>query len=62
MALTSTGYFRQRLTDESMSPDIVFFGMFLVSQSRNELSTFINSKKRYLRNKNNVIFNRTHIM
>lgn len=29
MALTSAGYFRQRLTDESMSPDIVLLGTFL---------------------------------
>jgi len=29
IALTSTGYFRQRLSDESMSTDIVLLGMFL---------------------------------
>lgn len=58
MALTSTGYFRQRLSDESMSPDIVLLEMFLslVIAVMNSLHSY--TKRRYLCNKNNIILNR----
>lgn len=41
IVLTSTGYFRQRLSDESMSPDIVFLEMFLSLAIMNSLHFYL---------------------